>query len=49
MSQSLILIDALSSTSWEKEKKKRNGQELFILPHGQIHLAGSAVQDFCSC
>jgi hypothetical protein len=46
MLQSLILIDALSSTYWEKKKKiKRNGQG----QRGWTHLAGCAAQDFHSC
>jgi hypothetical protein len=52
MSQSLILIDALSSACWGKktqEKKKkqreRNHQGAFIFQN-QTHLSGCAVQDY---
>jgi hypothetical protein len=50
MSQSLILIDVLSSAFGKKKKegkKKRNGQGDFF--QGQTHLSDCAMQDFCGC
>jgi hypothetical protein len=39
MSQSLILIDVLSSACWEKKRQKQPG---VFFPHGQTCLAGCA-------
>jgi hypothetical protein len=55
MSQSLILIDTLSSICWknkEKEKKKKEREtSRDTLPRagGQTCLAGCAGQDFHGC
>jgi hypothetical protein len=45
--QSLILIDALPSACWEKEKKET--ARVFFFSQGKTHVTGCAVQDFCGC
>jgi hypothetical protein len=51
MSQSLILIDILSSACWEKKrkggKKKREKQSGAFFPQGWTSLDGCAMWDFC--
>jgi hypothetical protein len=51
MSQNLILIDALYSACWEKEKKMRKKCLGGFFPRagGQTRLAGCAVWDFHGC
>jgi hypothetical protein len=51
MLQSLILTDALSSTCWEKEKKKKREAVGGFFPRarGLTHLAGCARRDFHGC
>jgi hypothetical protein len=47
MSQSLILIDALSSACWEKKKKEKEAaRDYFPTARGQTRLAGCAWRDF---
>jgi hypothetical protein len=52
MSQTLILIDALTSVCWEKKKIKRKEKReremagFFFFPQGWIYLAGCAPWDF---
>jgi hypothetical protein len=45
MSQSLILIDALSSACWEKQRKMKREMAGGFFPRarGQTHLAGFTV------
>jgi hypothetical protein len=47
ISQTLILIDALSSAYWKKEKEREMARGL--LSHVWTHLAGCATWDFHSC
>jgi hypothetical protein len=49
MSQSLILVGALSSTWWEKKKEKKKKKEKQLGARGQTHLDGCTGEDFCGC
>jgi hypothetical protein len=54
MLQSSILIDALSSSCWEKTKTKEREKERGemakgLFSQGQTHLAGCAMWDFRCC
>jgi hypothetical protein len=48
MSQSLILIDALTSAYWERKKRERE-MAGGLFSQGKTHLVGCVVQNFCSC
>jgi hypothetical protein len=53
MSQSLVLIDSLSSSCWGKKKKKRERERAGVgglfSPKDLTHLAGNATRDFHGC